>query len=497
MKSKVLVLNPSPTSLDPVLVKANLQHEKNGPFDAVILLGDVLPEASTALPTTELKVPTYFSQGIHGVSSSISSNEDQFVDVSSNLKYLNGLFKTLTLESGISILFVSGEVENQQNNEDTREEKTKEHNTIVEELPQVDVLITHNWPKSIANQEMLTLVGDTFIDSIVKKVTPKYHFCVGLESGKFFENAPFKWENGIITRFISLGQEGSGLKWFYAFNIDSEGVAETKTLGHNPFTEKAIKKRPHEQTTLERPAKKSRVVTPDQCFFCLSNPKIETHMIVSIGKHSYMTVAKGPLTRANKHLSFSGHAIIIPIEHLPTLGKKKIETDTYKEMQQYQNTVADAFHKYTPFYKLVTFEINRKNNVHHSIQILPVHEDYIAKFAQSLNEKARYNNENYQHNLTLKFREFTQEDPELVEIIDNDTDYVMFKVLGDTPKIFVATLTDEGMFDFQFPRRVLAHTLNLPKRIYWDKCQQPKIKEAAECEEFKKFYSEFDFTVGK
>ena len=44
MASKFLILNPSPDALDKVLEKSNLQYTKNGPFEATILLGDVLPQ---------------------------------------------------------------------------------------------------------------------------------------------------------------------------------------------------------------------------------------------------------------------------------------------------------------------------------------------------------------------------------------------------------------------------------------------------------------------
>src|SRR6202012_6067357 len=53
---------------------------------------------------------------------------------------------------------------------------------------------------------------------------------------------------------------------------------------------------------------------PDQCFFCLSNPSIATHLITSIGNESYLTTAKGPLPtpKTFPSLGFPGHMLIIP-----------------------------------------------------------------------------------------------------------------------------------------------------------------------------------------
>lgn len=43
------------------------------------------------------------------------------------------------------------------------------------------------------------------------------------------------------------------------------------------------------------------------CWFCLSNPEIEKHLIVSIGDESYLALAKGGITE--------DHLLIIPISH--------------------------------------------------------------------------------------------------------------------------------------------------------------------------------------
>src|SRR5579862_8414860 len=37
---------------------------------------------------------------------------------------------------------------------------------------------------------------------------------------------------------------------------------------------------------------------PESCFFCLSNPNIQKHLITSIGNDAYLTTAKGPLTNS-------------------------------------------------------------------------------------------------------------------------------------------------------------------------------------------------------
>ncbi|KAG7664236.1 uncharacterized protein J8A68_002250 [[Candida] subhashii] len=499
---KFLVLNPSPENLDQIFQKANLQNSKNGPFEATVLLGDVLPETATEFPTTKLDGATYFAEGKHGLSNTIhsSSSESDLVDVSPNLTFSKSLVNIVKLTSGLVLMLVSGSA-------------TADEESLLAEVKKinikVDILVTYEWPNSIAALEQLTLVGHDTIDKISKIIKPRYHFAVGTESGKFFELEPFSWDTGEVTRFISLGQEGSDEKWFYAFsmNINRDLIQdEIPNLRTNPFTIES-RKRQHvheeagdkegETVTIKKP----KVVSPESCFFCLSNPKTETHMIVSIGTYLYMTIAKGPLTRSTQELPFSGHGILVPIEHIPSIRSKYedvYQSPVYQEILKYQNNLVQAFAKQRPQDRLIFFEVSRSTNVHYHVQFLPIGVTVVDKFVNSLKMRARLNNEKFVKNHKLEFKHFNkQDDPELLSIM-NKSDYVMFTVgtpNDEEKSIYISELADSDKpIDMQFPRRVLAHTLNLPKRVYWDKCQQPKLKEISDCEEFKKFFHEFDIT---
>lgn len=45
----------------------------------------------------------------------------------------------------------------------------------------------------------------------------------------------------------------------------------------------------------------------DSCWFCLSSPSVEKHLVISVGTHCYLALAKGPL---NPY-----HVLILPIAH--------------------------------------------------------------------------------------------------------------------------------------------------------------------------------------
>jgi hypothetical protein len=128
--------------------------------------------------------------------------------------------------------------------------------------------------------------------------------------------------------------------------------------------------------------------TPDQCFFCLSNPTLATHLISSIGDDAYLTIAKGPLTTSTTNAALGidnpAHALIIPLTHSPTIAlipnEDDARTKTFAEMNKFktalQTMVADRSHN-----KLgaITYEISKASGIHTHWQFLPVPEQMIRK----------------------------------------------------------------------------------------------------------------------
>ncbi|OBA19152.1 hypothetical protein METBIDRAFT_33359 [Metschnikowia bicuspidata var. bicuspidata NRRL YB-4993] len=477
MKSKFLVLYPDPAKLDAIIKKANVQHAKNGPFLAIVLLGCCLPAES---PVTSPDAPTYFFGK--------SDEEGSFVDVSPNFTCVTSRNALLKLDSGVTLAFLN-------------ETLALANETDIS--IKADILFSYNWPYCIAADQRLTLVGDRAVDVVVRQLQPRYHFAAGSEMGKAHEHPVVAWSPKRSYRFVSLSREGTGSKWFYAFGIET-GDDEVQMPSANPFLEDL--KRPIEEENggpatkqlrldlrdgNDEPVKtRTKTVAPSECFFCLSNPRLESHMIVSIGKFSYLTVAKGPLTMPTRSLNFSGHAILIPIDHTPLLPDLK---DVRQEIEQYMQSLADAFAKNG--YDVAFYEISRPENVHFHIQMVPVPRGLIGKtFQRALDEKSRINNESFEHHSKLHFKKCLSEDPELQEL-ENADRFIKFTIFSEKSKTMYITSLEEGKgLDLQFPRRVLAFLLRLPKRIKWDRCRQSMSQETIECQKFKLFYEGFDFT---
>ena len=162
------------------------------------------------------------------------------------------------------------------------------------------------------------------LSNLISILSPKYIFSIG----PFTEKTPFKLENSTQTcRFISLNTFDSNERWCYALNYP--GVDKPKGL-IDQWPWKIIQKQSKELQVLANippetyickicnqpnhyisdcPSKTIQKKKRKQnCWFCLSNPQIETHLIVSVFDSYYLTIPKGLIT--------PGHLIIVPVLHL-------------------------------------------------------------------------------------------------------------------------------------------------------------------------------------
>lgn len=72
---------------------------------------------------------------------------------------------------------------------------------------------------------------------------------------------------------------------------------------------------------------------PEACWFCLSSPNIDTHLVVSVGDHCYCALAKGPLC--------AGHVLVLPIEHQPSTIS--LSLDAQMELEKYKYAIRECF----------------------------------------------------------------------------------------------------------------------------------------------------------
>lgn len=500
-KAKVLVVRSNSDSFNLLESKIKKLNSKPGPFDAIIVLGDLEDNINSA-DVSE------FSQLFL-----LESNEYSEIpskEIKENVTVLNN-FGIYQLASKMTIAYVTLTNTGISNSKD---EVIKKFNNVDKK---VDILITHEWTSAIA-KEQGRLLGNQVVDDIVKAIQPKYHFSYSDES-KYFELNPFKWPHtDRITRFINVATLSSKEKWAYAFNIeldDDRVEAELPTnLISNPYIESELKKRlsavllidktGNNADNIDEPrVKKQRTVLPSNCHFCFANPNIEDHMFVSINTHSYVTTSKGPLSVPKGDMDFSGHCLIVPIEHIPKVYNKRDDTtvnELSEEIMKYETSLVEMNYKKFDM-STVVFEIQSSRSVHFHKQIIPIPKYIISKFQDSLDRQVHFNNEKYINNEKLNFKQFSSDALEYKDIVQNyESNYLQFTVYEtseSTPVIFLASIEPDARIDLQFGRRVLAFLLRLPKRIKWDSpiCNQTKDQEIEEVKKFQKGYKDFDISV--
>jgi hypothetical protein len=401
-----------------------------------------------------------------------------------------------------------------------------------------DILLTTSWPASIRTGSKIALpatadepTGHDHISDLVSTLKPRYHFATS--PGFFFEREPFFYAPsqdapGVrpVTRFISLAAHGNLTKQkaMYAFSLTPKadptaalpanataspfvsrtGSKKRSALDPEPFSRFGGHNNHHGG---KRRRRNEPPPGPEQCFFCLSNPSLATHLISSIGNDSYLTTAKGPLTtsatNSNYNLDFPAHILIIPLTHASTLALNPdadSRESTYAEMQRYHSALQSMVASRSSG-KLgsVTYEVSRANGVHTHWQFHPIPTEMITK---GLVEGAfRIEAEN------LSYPTFTARDPGIgleegdffrvwiwSPSKDDETKAKGTEVKGIT-KCLTLPLNDDFRFDLQFGRRVLAKLLGLEKRLQWRDCAQEEEEEKADVEAFKAAFKPWDFSL--
>lgn len=398
-----------------------------------------------------------------------------------------------------------------------------------------DILLSAMWPAHVRkgsskpSNESGTDAGHEHISELCAVLKPRYHLSTSVE---FFEREPFhhpaspdRPDYHPVTRFISLAAQGNVQKQksLYAFTLPltvdySSALPAGSTP--SPFVSNLNQRkrqldhngsgRNHQYSDHERPRKGQRMRSgarqpppgPQECFFCLSNPNLSTHLVASIGDEAYLTTAKGPLTTSdtnNQHgLSFPCHMLIIPLTHSPTLasidGENGARQKTFEEMTSFRNALQRMVSKASNG-KLgaVTYEISKGDGVHTHWQFLPVPADLVKK---GLVEAAfRVEAEN------LRYPAFEVRDPGIGQ------------GEGDFFRAWLWTPSEEGIadeatekcitlpfdyktrFSLQYGRIVMAKLLSLESRIQWRDCAQSEEEEKQEIAIFNKTFAEFDFTT--
>ncbi|MBE3045082.1 hypothetical protein IMZ48_21515 [Candidatus Bathyarchaeota archaeon] len=519
---------------------AALQAKNN--FSLLLITGDLFSDDAgrhdaevNALLSggVKLPLPTYFTVATRSLPTAIAERLLETEEICENLHFLGKRSVTKTTE-GLRIVTLGGHLaENMVADPVTGQHlpfhKAEDANSL-RGAQSADILLTTMWPQGVTNKSKVPLSPENTPSKASKEIAtlcaalkPRYH--LSMSQGAFFwEREPFlhaqkdQTEKPRITRFISVAPYGNAnkAKAIYAFTLPQVDTSVEIPPGTtaSPFASLDARKRPHESTFSRfqqddrghskhkrpRPAPPG----PDNCFFCLSNPNLSSHMCSAIGDDSYLATAKGPLpardTFSKEGLTFPGHFIIIPLAHAPTMvsmgevsDPESTSNKTYKEMTRFRESLQAMVAKVSD-YKLggVTWEISRGRSIHLHWQFLATPADLINNGLVEAAFKVEAEN--------LSYPEFQEKDLSLQEQAEFG-DYFRVWIWADDGedrikgKCLTMPLDPEMRFDLQLGRRVMAKLLGLESRAVWQNCTQEEEEETKDVAAFREAFKEWDFTL--
>ncbi|RUS21953.1 CwfJ C-terminus 1-domain-containing protein-like protein [Endogone sp. FLAS-F59071] len=225
--------------------------------------------------------------------------------------------------------------------------------------------------------------------------------------------------------------------------------------------------------------------TADACWFCLANPKVAKHLIISIGSEIYLTLAKGPLTSSSSSGSLipgGGHVLLIPISHYPSFRKipMEIQIDVVAELERFKSALRRMFDGYGC--DMVVFEVSResaKGQTHAHFQVVPIPKEKSEGLEEAFVEEGRT------QVVRMKFTKVLPENP--------DASYFKVDLPNSTSLVYI--IKPQERFNLQFGRIVLAKILGTPDRADWKACPQSEDEEKRDAQAFKNAFREFDFTM--
>ncbi|XP_054826515.1 CWF19-like protein 1 isoform X4 [Eublepharis macularius] len=485
---RVLVSGDAEGRLGALFGRVAAAQRKSGAFDLLLCVGDFFGSAGDAdweeYRTGAKKAPiqTYV----------LGANNEEtvgyFPDVSGcelaeNITYLGrkGVFNEA---SGLQIAYLSGTECLEEpvpahcfSSKDVTDLKTSLLSTP--KFKGVDILITSCWPRGVERFGNTPFDVDTkkcgsgLVSVLASSLKPRYHFS-GLQK-ICYERLPYRNHAVLqesaqhVSRFIALANVGNAEKrkeepvgqFFFDLSSKPKG-----------------KKRPSEGRTGQQPQPQRLPCKPSlptaACWFCLASPEVEKHLVVSIGTHCYLALAKGGLS--------PDHVLVLPIGHYQSMVE--LASEVVEEVDQYKSSLKEFFRSRGK--RCVVFERNYRSQ-HLQLQVVPVPQDCCT--TEDIKEAFVVQAEEQQMEL-LEIPEHSS----LKQIVQPGAPY--FYVELDTgEKLFHRV---RRHFPLQFGREVLASeaVLGMPGRADWRSCQTGKEEEAAAAQAFRQAFAPFDIAQG-
>ncbi|EJU00762.1 hypothetical protein DACRYDRAFT_80957 [Dacryopinax primogenitus] len=233
----------------------------------------------------------------------------------------------------------------------------------------------------------------------------------------------------------------------------------------------------------------SKEITPDECWFCLSNPNVAKYLITSIGSETYLTLPKGSLLPLKStlptHVPGGGHLLIIPITHHPTLLSlpPDISLPITAEIESYKSALRAVFREHGCV--AVSWEIarlsGRGGHAHMQVCAAPLHLSENGKLEEAFRREGEAGGVDWEEELPGEAGR------------ERDGNYLRVELPGG--KVLVHNIRPGPPFNLQFPRMVLGKLFGLEDRIDWHGCPEGQDEEREAAEAFKAAFAKYDPTL--
>ncbi|KAJ3112405.1 hypothetical protein HDU96_004584 [Phlyctochytrium bullatum] len=548
---KVLAVGSVKGAFESFFSKVSAINKKHGPFDLIICTGDFFgkasPESLEKLTKGEFKVPvsTYIIRGASvfpdAIRERLASNDNEICE---NVFYL-GSFGTYATSQGLRIAYLSGIYDANEHGVDlddsNRESKSYYDSKAIDTLlsakgsnnqrpqhrqappPKIDILVTYEWPENIVNGshlESAALVTAKVgalngavppIAELAAYLQPRYHFAgkINIRSKTNLHRSLALYPPNTTESPFSSGldkkrkreNEANRRRITFAGYARSQGIgcriARRKVLGPTRTRQETSTHRSHH--VRDCPKKKAPVARDiTGCWFCLSNPKLEKHLIVDIGSEVYIALAKGGLSE------WGGHLLIVPLGHFSSMGALRASPDgdqAIKEVDKLKREIEKAFSAkgyctvYYETYSGAAAPEAIKGVQHTHIQTIPILKEHASKIVKAFEEGA-----------AKESLDIVSRDGRLPE--NMSAPYLCFDVPstdgGPRPILVLSPSFDKlremedlaqealaqgkappRLFDINFGRRILAELCGLPDRVDWKDCILSEEEEKAQTEKIR------------
>ncbi|KAK9884169.1 hypothetical protein WA026_005125 [Henosepilachna vigintioctopunctata] len=515
---KILLCGDVEGKFNDLFKRVNTIIKKVGQFDILICVGNFFGINNKEFEeyksgSKKVPLPTYILGPNKVEHLDLFPQEDE--ELCPNVFYLGkrGLF---TNSKGLRIAYISGISKSSPNEPYNYNEQdiSELFDLCIRGNPAfrgVDLLLTAQWPANILTgvnkkEEITPMYSSELPSWLIMKLKPRYVIS-GLE-GIYYERPPFRIPSlgdhdstvEISSRFLGLARVNNPKKekWIYALSLTplekmkiSELIQKTTDETACPFNfddlqsvifnvkRKGISSKQYfydmETQSNESKSKKMKrekiQFDQEKCWFCLASPSVERHLIVTVGDHCYMALAKGGVVEE--------HLLICPIQHYQSsLNQPEL---VKLEMDQYKRALIKFYDRdgKVP----VFFERNYKTS-HMQLQVIPIPKQACRELKEIFMEEA------IGHGFNL---EILESHDRLDQLIPPNSPYFAVELPNDI------TLYSKikGDFPIHFGREVLCTSpiLNLPDRTDWKECSLSKNEEESLVQRIRSDFEPYDFSV--